>query len=159
MGNYRIISLPGDGIGPEVMAAAVRVLNAAVRHQSELHVEIEAKEAGAAHYRRTGTTLPDDVLQDCLKADAVLLSAIGLPDVRKPDGTEVQPDMMVGLRRAMNLHAAVRPCKLYPGVRSPLAATGEGIDFVIIRENLEGPVLHPSEAGRSWAIPSLRIRW
>lgn len=138
MRTYRIVSLPGDGIGPEVMEAAVKVLNAAVAQQSGLSVEVEAKEGGANHYRRTGVTLPDQVLQDCLDADAVLLSAIGLPDVRKPDGTEVQPDMMVGLRRAMDLHSAVRPCKLYPGVPSPLANTKAGVDFVIIRENLEG---------------------
>jgi 3-isopropylmalate dehydrogenase len=82
--------------------------------------------------------MPDEVLQDCLDADAVLLSAIGLPDVRKPDGTEVQPTMMVGLRRAMNLHSAARCVKLYPGAPCPLKDTGPGIDLVVIRENLEG---------------------
>lgn len=138
MGSYRVISLPGDGIGPEVMDSAVRVLKAVVANQPGLEVTVEAKEAGANHYRRTNVTLPDSVVEACLEADAVLLSAIGLPDVRKPDGTEVQPDMMVGLRRAMQLHSAVRPCKLYPGVRSPLSNVGAGIDFVIIRENLEG---------------------
>jgi 3-isopropylmalate dehydrogenase len=66
------------------------------------------------------------------------MAAIGLPDVRKPDGTEVQPEMMVGLRRAMKLYAAVRPIKLYPGVPTPLKDTGRGIDFIILRENLEG---------------------
>jgi 3-isopropylmalate dehydrogenase len=68
----------------------------------------------------------------------VLLSAIGLPDVRQPDGTEVQPTMMVGLRRALGLHSAVRPVKLIPGAPCPLKDTGPGIDFVVIRENLEG---------------------
>ena len=67
-----------------------------------------------------------------------MLAAIGLPEVRKPDGTEVQPDMMMGLRQAMDLYAAVRPCKLYPGVPSPLSATDSGVDVVILRENLEG---------------------
>lgn len=138
MGSYRVVSLPGDGIGPEVMAAAVSVLHAAVRKVSGLHIQVDERIAGANHYRRTGCTLPDEVLRDCLDADAVLLAAIGLPDVRKPDGTEVQPDMMVGLRRAMDLHSALRPCKLYPGVKSPLADTSKGIDFVIVRENLEG---------------------
>jgi 3-isopropylmalate dehydrogenase len=83
-------------------------------------------------------TLPDEVLAECLDADAVLLSAIGLPDVRFPDGTEVQPQMMMGLRRALGLHSAVRPVKLYPGVDGALRETGPGIDFVVIRENLEG---------------------
>ena len=67
-----------------------------------------------------------------------MLAAIGLPDVRQPDGTEVQPTMMVGLRRALNLHSAVRPVKLFPGVPCPLKDIGPGIDFVVIRENLEG---------------------
>ena len=78
------------------------------------------------------------VLEDCIAADAVLLSAIGLPDVRHPDGTEVQPTMMVGLRRALNVHSAVRPVKLYPGAPCVLKEIGPGIDFVVIRENLEG---------------------
>ena len=138
MGEYRVISLPGDGIGPEVMDAALNVLEAVSQKVPELQIQIEKREAGANHYLKTGTILPESVLNDCLKADAVLLAAIGLPEVRKPDGTEVQPDMMVGLRRAMGLHSAVRPVKLYRGVKSPLAYVSAGIDFVIIRENLEG---------------------
>ena len=67
-------------------------------------------------------------MDDCLDADAVLLSAIGLPDVRMPDGTEVQPTMMVGLRRALGLHSAVRPVKLYPGAPCALKETGPGIE-------------------------------
>jgi 3-isopropylmalate dehydrogenase len=135
-GAYRIAVLPGDGIGPEVMEATIRVVEAAAGGGPRL--ELREHPAGAAHYRKTGSALPDECLADCLAADAVLLAAIGLPDVRKPDGTEVQPDMMVGLRRAMGLYAAARPIRLYPGVVSPLRATGPGIDFVIIRENLEG---------------------
>lgn len=134
---YRIVTLPGDGIGPEVMREATRVMHA-VADSRGLQIDLQERHAGAAHYRETGVALPDQVLADCLAADAVLLSAIGLPDVRKPDGTEVQPDMMVGLRRAMKLHSAVRPVKLYPGVTSCLTTADQGIDFVIIRENLEG---------------------
>lgn len=138
MGSYQVVSLPGDGIGPEVMDATLKVLEAAIRKIPALQVHVKVCEAGANLYRRTGCILPDAVLQDCLAADAVLLAAIGLPDVRKPDGTEVQPVMMVGLRRAMGLHSAIRPVKLYAGVKSPLADTSAGIDFVILRENLEG---------------------
>ncbi|HJZ56105.1 MAG TPA: isocitrate/isopropylmalate family dehydrogenase, partial [Gemmataceae bacterium] len=103
-----------------------------------LQLEFTSHEAGAEHHRRHGEALPRAVLDDCLAADAVFLAAIGLPDVRQPDGTEIQPVMMVGLRRAMGLHSAVRPIKLYAGVRSSLRDTGAGIDFVILRENLEG---------------------
>lgn len=135
--SYKIVTLPGDGIGPEVMRETTRVMNAATE-ASGLQIEIQERHAGATLYRETGVALPGNVLNDCLAADAVLLSAIGLPDVRKPDGTEVQPDMMVGLRRAMGLHSAVRPVKLYPGIESCLKTGEQGIDFVILRENLEG---------------------
>jgi 3-isopropylmalate dehydrogenase len=101
-------------------------------------LDLVEHEAGAELFRRTGVALPDDVLRDCLDADAVLLAAIGLPDVRRPDGTEVQPEMMVGLRRALGLYAAVRPIRLYPGVPCPLITAFRGIDLVIVRENLEG---------------------
>ena len=138
MSSYRIVALPGDGIGPECMDAALRTLEHACALERQLSIQATIHKVGAAHYRRSGELLPDNVVADCIAADAVLLSAIGLPDVRKPDGTEVQPEIMVGLRRALGLYAAVRPVKLYPGVRSPLADCEQGIDFVILRENLEG---------------------
>jgi 3-isopropylmalate dehydrogenase len=136
--HYRIAVLPGDGIGPEITRAALAVIEAATRGLSDVRLDFQEHDAGADCYRRTGCGLPDDVLADCLAADAVLFAAVGLPDVRKSDGTEVQPDIMMGLRRALDLYAAVRPCRLYPGIRSPLNTCEQGIDFVIIRENLEG---------------------
>ncbi len=136
MGQYRIVLLPGDGIGPEIMRATAEVLRAVER--DGLRLELVEHEAGSELYRRTGTALPDEVLADCLDANAVLLAAIGLPDVRLEDGTEVQPTMMMGLRRSMDVFAAVRPIRLYPGVPSPLADTSRGIDFIVLRENLEG---------------------
>jgi 3-isopropylmalate dehydrogenase len=136
--EYRIALLPGDGIGPETMAATRIVLDRVHDLFPELKLSFTSHHAGAELYRQTGEALPREVLEDCLSADAVLLAAIGLPDVRQPDGTEVQPTMMVGLRRALGLHSAVRPVKLYPGVSSPLRNVGPGIDFIIIRENLEG---------------------
>jgi 3-isopropylmalate dehydrogenase len=134
MGRYRIAVLPGDGIGPEVTDVALRVLRAAGGPQ----LDFTEHAFGAARYRETGEALPTRVLDDCLKADAVFLAAIGLPDVRLPDNTEIQPVMMVGLRRALGLYAAVRPIKLYPGAPTVLKDVGKGIDFVILRENLEG---------------------
>ncbi|MCS7469635.1 isocitrate/isopropylmalate dehydrogenase family protein [Stieleria sp. ICT_E10.1] len=138
MSSYRIALLPGDGIGPECMEATYRVLGHMVEQIAGLDLGFTSHRAGAELYRDTGETLPAAVLEDCLAADAVLLSAIGLPDVRYPDGTEVQPTMMVGLRRALAVHSAVRPVKLYRGAPCVLKDTGPGIDFVIIRENLEG---------------------
>ncbi len=132
--GYRIAVLPGDGIGPEIMDVALRVLRAA----GGPSLEFTQHEFGAAHYRRTGDPFPQAVVDDCFKADAVLFGAVGLPDVRTPDGTEIQPVMMVGLRRALDLYAAVRPIKLYPGGPTCLKNVGRGIDFIILRENLEG---------------------
>ena len=138
MTSYRIALLPGDGIGPECMASARLVLDRLVSATTGLDLAFTSHRAGAELYRECGQTLPEEVLEDCLAADAVLLAAIGLPDVRHPDGTEVQPQMMVGLRRALRLHSAVRPVKLYSGAPCALKESGPGIDFVVIRENLEG---------------------
>ena len=91
MKEYRIALLPGDGIGPECMNATQLVLDQLTSELSDLRCSFTSHHAGAARYRETGTAMPDEVLQDCVDADAVLLSAIGLPDVRRPDGTEVQP--------------------------------------------------------------------
>lgn len=137
MNCYRIAGLPGDGIGPECFEAAHLVLSE-IQGLFDLKLDISSLSAGAEHFRRAGVALPPEVLQECLAADAVLLAAIGLPDVRRSDGTEVQPEMMMGLRRALGLYAAVRPVKLYPGVVSPLNTAQQGIDMVILRENLEG---------------------
>ena len=138
MSVYKIAVLPGDGIGPEITDATLMVLDAVKAKVPALDLQLKLYEAGAELYRKTGETLPQGVLDNCLAADAVLLAAIGLPDVRKADGTEVQPDMMVGLRRALGVYAGVRPVTLYPGVKCPLTTGEKGIDLVIIRENLEG---------------------
>lgn len=111
MKTYNIAALPGDGIGPECMDATCLVLDRIQSETPGLQLAITPYRAGAELYRETGVTLPDTVLKECIDADAVLLSAIGLPDVRFPDGTEVQPTMMVGLRRALDVHSAVRPIK------------------------------------------------
>jgi 3-isopropylmalate dehydrogenase len=138
MSTYRIAALPGDGIGPEVMAAALWVLDRLKERQGEPDLIITSYPVGADNFRRTGVALSPDILRECLNADAVLLAAVGLPDVRESDGTEIQPRLMVGLRRALKLHSAVRPIKLYAGVESPLRDVSAGIDLVIVRENLEG---------------------
>ncbi len=136
MRPYRIVVLPGDGIGPEITAAGLAVLRAVA--SPALRLEFTEHALGAEHFRSTGEILPARVVEACRAADAVHLAAIGLPEVRLPDGTEVQPQMVVGLRRELDLFAAVRPIKLHPGVRSVLADTSRGIDLVIVRENTEG---------------------
>ena len=138
MRTYQIVVLPGDGIGPEVMREALKVLKGALPSPNGPRVECREHPLGADYYKQTGEILPDKLIEECKKSDAVLLSAIGLPDIRLPDGTEVQPHQVVGLRKALDLYAAVRPIKLYAGVPSVLRDVGPGIDFIVLRENTEG---------------------
>jgi len=138
MRAYRIVVLPGDGIGPEVMGETLKVIKGALSGSGGSRVELSEHPLGAAHYKRTGEILPAELIEECKESDAVLLAAIGLPDVRLPDGTEVQPHQVVGLRKALDLYAAIRPIKLYPGAPSVLKDVGPGIDFIVLRENSEG---------------------
>jgi 3-isopropylmalate dehydrogenase len=133
--SYRIAAIGGDGIGPEVLAEGIKVLNAVAG--DGLAFSFEAAEVGAALYRRTGEDLPRETLELCQSADAILFGAAGLPEVRFPDGTEIAPQ--VTLRFLLDLYAGVRPIILYPGVPSPLnVPPGKTIDYVIFRENVEG---------------------
>jgi 3-isopropylmalate dehydrogenase len=120
------------------MKETLKVINGALQGPDSPKLELSEHPLGAAYYKQTGEILPDKLIEECKHSDAVLLSAIGLPDVRLPDGTEVQPHQVVGLRKALDLYAAVRPIKLYAGVPSVLANVGPGIDFIVLRENTEG---------------------
>jgi 3-isopropylmalate dehydrogenase len=157
MGCYRIAEIGGDGIGPEVLAEAVRVLKAL--ETEDLHFSFERAEAGVAVYRRTGEDLPRETVDLCRSADAVLLGAVGLPDVRHADGTELVPQ--VTLRMQLDLYAGMRPIKLYPGVPSPLVSPGrQAIDYVILRENTEGLFASlggGSKVGEELAVDTLVI--
>lgn len=157
MSEYRLAVIGGDGIGPAVMAEALRVLGAVAG--LGLSLSWEEAEAGAALWQRTGEDLPKETLALCQSADAILFGATGLPSVRYPDGTEIAPQ--ITLRFTLDLYAGVRPIKPYPGVPSPLAVPpGRTIDYVIFRENTEG--LFASRAagarvGDSIAVDSLVI--
>ncbi|MGH9355903.1 MAG: isocitrate/isopropylmalate dehydrogenase family protein [Terriglobia bacterium] len=133
---YRIVILPGDGIGPEVMSVSLRVLHAV--ESESLKFDFVEHPIGSGHYQRTGDVLPQSVLQDCLNADAVFLAAMGLPEVRRENGVEVQPEIIVGLRQKLDLYAAVRPVKLYRGAPTCLKQVKQGIDLIVLRENTEG---------------------
>jgi 3-isopropylmalate dehydrogenase len=134
--HYRIAVVAGDGVGPEVIGEALKVLQA-VSIPGRLELAFEEVEAGAACYRRTGEELPRETLEICQAADAILFGAAGLPDVRFPDGTEIAPQLT--LRIALDLYVGLRPIRLHPGVPTPLRiAESERIDYVILRENTEG---------------------
>ena len=129
--------LPGDGIGREVMAPCLELLDTLAARNGGFQLALEPYEAGAEVYRNTGVALPDDVLRGAGKADAILLGAMGLPAVRYPNGTEVTPQ--IELRERFQLYAGVRPVRVLPGAPTPLAdPRARQIDFVLVRESTEG---------------------
>ena len=137
MKRYTIAVVHGDGIGPEVCRAAVRVVEAALGSASPL--AFREYEAGAELFLRTGESFPEASFEGCREADAILHGAGGLPGVVHPDGTEAGLDFTLRLRFDLDLFANIRPIRLYEGVRSPLRDVKPGdIDYVILRENSEG---------------------
>jgi 3-isopropylmalate dehydrogenase len=134
---FHIAVLPGDGIGPEVMAPALDILRRIEATTPSLRFRFTEGAAGANHYRETGKSMPETTVKLAEEADAILLGACGLPSVRYPDNTEIMPQ--VELRFIFDLYAGVRPARLVPGVPSPIVGAAEhGIDFVLIRESTEG---------------------
>ncbi|MEO7981066.1 MAG: 3-isopropylmalate dehydrogenase, partial [Sporichthyaceae bacterium] len=130
----RIALVPGDGIGPEVVAEGVRILDAATR-AADVKLETTEYDLGARRWHATGETLPDGVLDELRGHEAILLGAVGDPSV--PSGV-LERGLLLRLRFAFDHHVNLRPAKLYPGVTSPLAGDPD-IDFVVIREGTEGP--------------------
>ena len=137
MQRFEIAVFDGDGIGPEIMAPTVALLQAMSDTATDYALAFTHLPAGAAHYAKTGESLPQASCDAAGKADAILLSAMGLPDVRYPDGTEITPQ--IDLRKIFNLFAGVRPVRVAGGKLSPLKIPeGKEIDFVLIRESTEG---------------------
>lgn len=135
--HYQIAVVGGDGIGPEVAQATVETL--AALYSNDTPLRFADYPAGAEHFRKTGDSFPDTTFAACCDADAILHGAGGIPGVVHPDGTEAGLDFTLRLRFELDLFANIRPIKLYPGVRSPLAGVEAGqIDYVILRENSEG---------------------
>jgi 3-isopropylmalate dehydrogenase len=135
--SFHIAVLAGDGIGPEVMAPALEILHRLEATTPGLGFRFTEAPAGAGYYRENGRSMPESTIELCRKADAILLGACGLPDVRYPDGTEIMPQ--VELRFIFDLYAGVRPARLIPGVPCPIVGGAErGIDLILIRESTEG---------------------
>jgi 3-isopropylmalate dehydrogenase len=132
---YRIAVIPGDGTGPEVVAEGLKVLKAA-SEKFGFKYQLEHFDLGGERYLRTKEILPDAVLDELKKMDAIFLGAIGHPDV-KPGILE--QGILLRLRFQLDQHINLRPVKLYPGVETPLKdKKPEDIDFVVVRENTEG---------------------
>jgi 3-isopropylmalate dehydrogenase len=126
----KLAVIAGDGIGPEVVTEALRVLDAVLPG-----VEKTDYDLGARRFHSTGELLPDSVLDELRGHDAILLGAIGDPSV--PSGV-LERGLLLRLRFELDHHVNLRPARLFPGVTSPLSGDRD-IDFVVVREGTEGP--------------------
>ncbi len=129
---HKIAVMPGDGTGPEVTAEAVKVLKAAAV-KFNFKIELAEFDFGGERYKRTGETLPDSAIDELKKFDAILLGAIGHPDVAPGI---LEKGILLKARFALDQYINLRPVKLFPGVETPLKdKKPEDIDFVVVREN------------------------
>lgn len=136
MKDFRIALLPGDGIGTEVINETVKVLDE-VSRLAGFGYKGETFSVGAGEYLKNGDALPESVLKQCAECDAILLGAMGLPDVRLPSGIELTPQ--IDIREQLDLYNGLRPIKLYHESDTPLKGYQAGdIDIMLVRENTEG---------------------
>ena len=162
MPSFHIALLPGDGIGPEVVDATVKVLDAILPQLAGVQLTYETLSVGAGEYLKNGDPLPAATVERMKAADAMLLGAMGLPSVRWPNGVEMTPQ--IDIREQLDLFNGVRPIKLYHESHTPLkgygGTDGKPIDFVIIRENCEGLFserLTPRDPGRDFETDVMKI--
>ncbi|QWT25093.1 3-isopropylmalate dehydrogenase [Subtercola sp. PAMC28395] len=141
----RLAVIPGDGIGPEVIAEALKVLDAAVgasgavASDEAVTVEKTHFSLGAARYLETGDVLTDEDLAAIASHDAILLGAVGgVPGDPRLKDANIERGLLLRLRFALDHFVNLRPTTIYPGVTSPLSNPGE-VDFVVVREGTEGP--------------------
>jgi len=132
--SFNLAVIGGDGIGPEVVAEGLKVLDAV----SATYGYVFAKttyDLGSGYWQRTGEVLPQSVINELAKSDVILLGAVGDPSV--PSGI-LERGLLLKLRFAFDHYVNLRPARLFPGVISPLANPAN-IDFVVVREGTEGP--------------------
>ena len=136
MNKHRVAVIAGDGIGPEVIAEGVKVLEAAAKKDGTFSFEFEHFPWGCEYYLKTGRMMPADALETLKKFDAIFLGAVGYPGV--PDHISLR-DLLLEIRHGFDQYVNVRPVKLLKGAPCPLAdVKREDIDMVFIRENSEG---------------------
>ncbi len=149
--NYKIGTLAGDGIGPEIVEQAVKVLKA-IGKKFNHEFEFNAALVGAAAIDATGNPYPDETHQVCMEADAVLFGAIGDPKYDNDPKAKVRPEQgLLGMRKKLGLYANIRPVATFPSLidKSPLKNDRvEGADFVVVRE-LTGGIYFGQPRGRS----------
>lgn len=170
--SYRIIALPGDGIGPEVLGSALRVLDS-VRQLFKIDFEVEEIPCGGHYYAEHETEWPDGSFEKCEAADAILLGAVGheidgrtvftKPGKPYPEAQLAGFAQVIGNRKKLDLYANVRPVKLYPGVKHKIHGKlvqvwdPEKVDYVVIRENTEDAYTGEMEVIEDGRVTPIRI--
>ncbi|HKA20627.1 MAG TPA: isocitrate/isopropylmalate family dehydrogenase [Blastocatellia bacterium] len=170
--SYRIVALPGDGIGPEVLASALLVLNT-VSELFKVDFEVEDIPCGGHYYDKHETEWPEGSFEKCEAADAILLGAVGhevdgRPVFTKPGKPYPEPQLagfaqVIGNRKKLDLYANVRPVKLYPGVKHKIHGKlvqvwdPEKVDYVVIRENTEDAYTGELQTFEDGCITPIRI--
>lgn len=136
--SINLAVIAGDGIGPEIITEAQRVLQRACELDS-IRVDSTDYKLGAEHWLKTGETLPESTMEALKQHDAILFGAIGAdPRSGKIPSGLIEREMLLKLRFSFDHYINMRPARLYPGAVSPLSNPGE-IDFVVVREGTEGP--------------------
>jgi len=136
MRTYRIAAIPGDGIGPEVIAAGLEVLNVCALRDQGFEMQVEHLDWGSNYYRQHGVMMPAGGHETLRNFDAIYFGAVGAPDI--PDDVTLW-GLRLAICQPLDQYANVRPSRLLPGIRSPLRNVSSGdLDWVIVRENSEG---------------------
>lgn len=145
MKKYSIAAIPGDGIGQEVIAAGLDVLDALATRDGGFQLDVTGFDWGSARYKREGSLMPAQGAEQLRKFDAIFFGAVGAPDV--PDHLTLW-GLRLAICQPLDQFANVRPIRLLPGIESPLRDVGEGdLDWVIVRENSEGE--YAGQGGRT----------
>ncbi|RAL00389.1 tartrate dehydrogenase [Aspergillus ibericus CBS 121593] len=142
--TYRIASIPGDGIGEEVVKATIEVVNKLAQKLDTFSIEFTHLPWGTDYYKQHGRYMPEGYLETLREHDAGLFGSVGHPDV--PDHVSLW-GLLLALRSPLQLYANVRPVRTFPGTKSPLNTAVDGIDWVLVRENSEGE--YCGQGGRS----------
>ncbi|KAF4768602.1 hypothetical protein HAV15_002065 [Penicillium sp. str.  len=142
--SYRIASIPGDGIGIEVVSATIQVVEKLAKTLGTFNINFEHTPWGTAYYKQTGRYVSEDYLDTLRQYDAILFGAVGAPDV--PDHISLW-GLLLALRGPLQLYANVRPVRTFPGTKCPLNTATNGIDWMLVRENSEGE--YAGQGGRS----------
>jgi tartrate dehydrogenase/decarboxylase/D-malate dehydrogenase len=145
MKTYKIASIPGDGIGVEVIDAGLRVLEALAERDGGFKLDVTSFDWGSDRYKREGALMPADGAEDLRDFDAIFFGAVGAPDI--PDHLTLW-GLRLNICQPLDQYANVRPTRILPGIKSPLAdVTAKDLDWVIVRENSEGE--YAGQGGRS----------